>query len=184
MQFKLAYKLSYDKNSQDAFGQVPSDETANTVKQAKTRTTGTVRAVADRTASGLTVHDLKNGEIAPVQYGDFKFSTTDGVTADQITDVNGFTVKTNWNPTVENQAYGGRSLDTMYQPNKNGANLILHHVDSGATPPARNGAQCQDYRERPEPRLPGVLRIAAQVLGVVWQVGQAYLVSSVHGCDR
>lgn len=128
VQFKLAYKLSYDKNSQDAFGQVPSDETANTVKQAKTRTTGTVRAVADRTASGLTVHDLKNGEIAPAQYGDFKFSTTDGVTADQITDVNGFTVKTNWNPTVENQAYGGRSLDTMYQPNKNGANLILHHV--------------------------------------------------------
>ena len=128
VQFKLAYKLSYDKNSQDAFGQVPSDETANTVKQAKAKTTGTVRAVADRTASGLTVHDLKNGEIAPVQYGDFKFSTTDGVTADQITDVNGFTVKTNWNPTVENQAYGGRSLDTMYQPNKNGANLILHHV--------------------------------------------------------
>ena len=128
VQFKLAYKLSYDKNSQDASGQIPSDTTANTVKQAKTRTTGTVRAVADRTASGLTVHDLKNGEIAPVQYGDFKFSTTDGVTADQITDVNGFTVKTNWNPTVENQAYGGRSLDTMYQPNKNGANLILHHV--------------------------------------------------------
>jgi len=128
VQFKLAYKLSYDKNANDASGSVPSGETANTVKQAKARTTGTVRAVADRTASGLTVHDLKNGEIAPVQYGDFKFSTTDGVTADQITDVNGFTVKTNWNPTVENQAYGGRSLDTMYQPNKNGANLILHHV--------------------------------------------------------
>ena len=128
VQFKLAYKLSYDKNANDAYGQVPSDTTANTVKQAKAKTTGTMRAVADRTASGLTVHDLKNGEIAPVQYGDFKFSTTDGVTADQITDVNGFTVKTNWNPTVENQAYGGRSLDTMYQPNKNGANLILHHV--------------------------------------------------------
>lgn len=127
VQFKLAYKLSYDKNANDAFGQVPSDETANTVKQAKTRTTGTVRAVADRTASGLTVHDLKNGEIAPVQYGDFKFSTTDGVTADQITDVNGFTVKKNWDPTEENQAYAG-ILATMYQPNKNGANLILHHV--------------------------------------------------------
>lgn len=128
VQFKLAYKLSYDKNANDASGSVPSDETANTVKQAKAKTTGTVRAVADRTASGLTVHDLKNGEIAPVQYGDFKFSTTDGVTADQITDVNGFTVKTNWNPTVENQAYGGRSLDTMYQPNRNGASLVLHHV--------------------------------------------------------
>ena len=128
VQFKLAYKLSYDKNANDAYGQVPSDTTANTVKQAKAKTTGTVRAVADRTASGLTVHDLKNGEIAPVQYGDFKFSTIDGVTADQITDVNGFTVKTNWNPTVENQAYGGRSLDTMYQPNRNGASLVLHHV--------------------------------------------------------
>ena len=127
VQFKLAYKLSYDKNSQDASGQIPSDTTANTVKQAKTRTTGTVRAVADRTASGLTVHDLKNGEIAPVQYGDFKFSTTDGVTADQITDVNGFTVKTNWDPTEENQAYAG-ILATMYQPNKNGASLVLHHV--------------------------------------------------------
>ena len=128
VQFKLAYKLSYDKNANDASGSVPSDETVNTVKQAKAKTTGTVRAVADRTASGLTVHDLKKGDIASAQYGDFKFSTTDGVTADQITDVNGFTVKTNWNPTVENQAYGGRSLDTMYQPNKNGANLILHHV--------------------------------------------------------
>ena len=128
VQFKLAYKLSYDKNANDAYGQVPSDTTANTVKQAKAKTTGTVRAVADRTASGLTVHDLKNGEIAPVQYGDFKFSTVDGFTADQITDVNGFTVKTNWNPTVENQAYAGRSLDTMYQPNRNGASLVLHHV--------------------------------------------------------
>lgn len=127
VQFKLAYKLSYDKNSQDAFGQVPSDTTANTVKQAKTRTTGSVRTVADRTASGLTVHDLKKGDIAPAQYGDFKFSTTDGVTADQITDVNGFTVKTNWDPCEENQAYAG-VLATMYQPNGNGANLILHHV--------------------------------------------------------
>lgn len=128
--FQLAYPLSYDKNAQDATGSVPSSQYGkeNTVQPAKAKTTGSVRLAADKTASGLTVHDLKNGEIAPVQYGDFKFSTTDGVTADQITDVNGFTVKTNWNPTVENQAYGGRSLDTMYQPNKNGANLILHHV--------------------------------------------------------
>lgn len=128
VQFKLAYKLSYDKNANDASGSVPSDETANTVKQAKARTTGTVRAVADRTASGLTVHDLKKGDIAPAQYGDFKFSTTDRFTADQITDVNDFTVKTNWNPTVENQAYADKNLATMYQPNKNGASLILHHV--------------------------------------------------------
>ena len=127
VQFKLAYKLSYDKNANDAYGQIPSDTTANTVKQAKTRTTGSVRTVADRTASGLTVHDLKKGDIAPAQYGDFKFSTTDGVTADQITDVNGFTVKKNWDPTEENQAYAG-ILATMYQPNKNGASLVLHHV--------------------------------------------------------
>lgn len=113
--------------SSDASGQVPSDTTANTVKQAKARTTGTVRAVADRTASGLTVHDLKNGEIAPVQYGDFKFSTVNGFSADQVTNVNGFTVKTNWDPCEENQAYAG-VLATMYQPNGNGANLILHHV--------------------------------------------------------
>lgn len=55
VQFKLAYKLSYDKNSQDAFGQVPSDETANTVKQAKTRTTGSVRTVAGRTDGKVSV---------------------------------------------------------------------------------------------------------------------------------
>lgn len=128
VQFKLAYKLSYDKNANDAYGQVPSDTTANTVKQAKTRTTGTVRAVADRTASGLTVHDLKKGDIAPAQYGDFKFSTTDRFTAEQVTDVNDFTVKQNWDPTKEDQAYADKNLATMYQPNKNGASLILHHV--------------------------------------------------------
>ena len=130
VQFKLAYPLSYDKNAQDATGGVPSSQYGkeNTVEPTKAKTTGRVGLAADKTASGLTVHDLKNGEIAPVQYGDFKFSTIDGVTADQITDVNGFTVKTNWNPTVENQAYAGTLLGTMYQPNKNGASLVLHHV--------------------------------------------------------
>lgn len=128
VQFKLAYPLSYDKNAQDAAGQVPSDTTANTVKQAKAKTTGTVRAVADRTASGLTVHDLKKGDIAPAQYGDFKFSTTDRFTAEQVTDVNDFTVKQNWDPTKEDQAYADKNLATMYQPDKNGASLILHHV--------------------------------------------------------
>ena len=130
LSFKLAYRLSYDKNAQDATGGVPSSQYGkeNTVEPTKAKTTGTVRTVADKTSDGLTVHDLKNGEIAPVQYGDFKFSTIDGVTADQITDVNGFTVKTNWNPTVENQAYAGTLLGTMYQPNKNGASLVLHHV--------------------------------------------------------
>lgn len=75
VQFKLAYKLSYDKNSQDAFGQVPSDETANTVKQAKARTAGSVRTVADRTASGLTVHDLETDDV-PGDYRQFVLNTT------------------------------------------------------------------------------------------------------------
>ena len=126
--FSKAYKLTYDKNASDATGSVPSDTTANTVKQAKAKTTGTVRAVADRTASGLTVHDLKKGDIAPAQYGDFKFSTTDRFTAEQVTDVNDFTVKQNWDPTKEDQAYADKNLATMYQPDKNGASLILHHV--------------------------------------------------------
>ena len=76
VQFKLAYKLSYDKNANDAYGQVPSDTTANTVKQAKTRTTGSVRAVADRTASGLTVHDLETDDV-PGDYRQFVLNTTD-----------------------------------------------------------------------------------------------------------
>lgn len=76
VQFKLAYKLSYDKNANDASGSVPSDETANTVKQAKTRTTGSVRTVADRTASGLTVHDLETDDV-PGDYRQFVLNTTD-----------------------------------------------------------------------------------------------------------
>ena len=126
IEFSRSYRLTYDANSSDASGQVPSDTTANTVKQAKARTTGTVRAVADRTASGLTVHDLKNGEIAPVQYGDFKFSTVNGFSADQVTNVNGFTVKTNSNPFWEALYTDGTS--TAYFPTKNGASLVLHHV--------------------------------------------------------
>lgn len=126
--FDKAYRLDYDKNASDATGEVPSNQRGreNTVQPANAKTAGTVRTVADKTASGLTVHDLKNGEIAPVQYGDFKFSTTDGVTADQITDVNGFTVKTNSNPFWEALYTDGTS--TAYFPTKNGANLILHHV--------------------------------------------------------
>ena len=126
IEFSRSYRLTYDANSSDASGQVPSDTTANTVKQAKARTTGTVRAVADRTASGLTVHDLKNGEIAPVQYGDFKFSTVNGLSADQVTNVNGFTVKTNSNPFWEALYTDGTG--TAYFPTKNGASLVLHHV--------------------------------------------------------
>ena len=126
IEFSRSYKLTYDVNSSDASGQVPSDTAANTVEPAKAKTTGSVRLAADRTASGLTVHDLKKGDIAPAQYGDFKFSTTDGFTADQVTDVNGFTVKTNSNPFWEALYTDGTS--TAYFPTKNGASLVLHHV--------------------------------------------------------
>lgn len=128
LSFKLAYPLVYDKNAQDATGSVPSSQYGkeNTVQPVKAKTAGTVRTVTDKTASGLTVHDLKNGEIAPVQYGDFKFSTVKGFSADQITDVNGFTVKTNSNPFWEALYTDGTS--TAYFPTKNGASLVLHHV--------------------------------------------------------
>lgn len=49
IEFSRSYKLTYDKNSSDASGQVPSDTTANTVKQAKAKSSGTVRLAADRT---------------------------------------------------------------------------------------------------------------------------------------
>lgn len=45
--FDKAYRLSYDKNSTAASGQVPSDTAANTVKQAKSKTNGSVRLAAD-----------------------------------------------------------------------------------------------------------------------------------------
>ena len=72
--FDKAYRLSYDKNATDANGSVPSDETAGATK--KTRTTGTVRAVVDRTASGLTVHDLETDDV-PGDYRQFVLNTTD-----------------------------------------------------------------------------------------------------------
>lgn len=64
VQFKLAYKLSYDKNAQDATGSVPSNQYGkeNTVQPAKSKTTGSVGLAADKTASGLTVHDLKKND--------------------------------------------------------------------------------------------------------------------------
>ena len=51
LSFKLAYRLSYDKNAQDATGGVPSSQYGreNTVKPAKAKTAGTVRTVTDET---------------------------------------------------------------------------------------------------------------------------------------
>ena len=64
LSFDKAYKLSYDKNSSDATGSVPSNQYGkeNTVQPAKSKTTGSVGLAADKTASGLTVHDLKKND--------------------------------------------------------------------------------------------------------------------------
>ena len=76
--FARSYRLSYDKNASDATGQVPSDEYGkeNTVQPAKAKTTGSVRLAADKTASGLTVHDLEMNDI-PADYRQFILNTTD-----------------------------------------------------------------------------------------------------------
>lgn len=78
LSFKLAYRLSYDKNAQDATGSVPSSQygKANTVQPAKSKTTGSVRLAADKTASGLTVHDLEMNDV-PADYRQFVLNTTD-----------------------------------------------------------------------------------------------------------
>lgn len=78
LSFKLAYRLSYDKNAQDATGSVPSSQYGkeNTVEPAKSKTTGSVRLAADKTASGLTVHDLEMNDI-PADYRQFILNTTD-----------------------------------------------------------------------------------------------------------
>ena len=64
LSFDKAYKLSYDKNSSDATGSVPSSQYGkeNTVQPANSKTTGSVGLAADKTASGLTVHDLKKND--------------------------------------------------------------------------------------------------------------------------
>ena len=78
LSFKLAYPLSYDKNANDATGSVPSNQRGkeNTVQPAKAKTTGSVRLAADKTASGLTVHDLEMNDV-PADYRQFILNTTD-----------------------------------------------------------------------------------------------------------
>lgn len=60
--FDKAYRLSYDKNASDATGKVPSNQRGkeNTVEPAKSKTTGTVKAVVD-TSDGLPT-ELVNGD--------------------------------------------------------------------------------------------------------------------------
>ena len=60
--FDKAYRLSYDKNSTAAAGEVPSNQRGkeNTVQPAKSKTTGTVKTVVD-TSDGLPT-ELVNGD--------------------------------------------------------------------------------------------------------------------------
>ena len=62
IEFSRSYKLTYDKNSSDAAGEVPSNQRGreNTVQPAKSKTSGTVKTVADTNAS-LPDH-LVNGD--------------------------------------------------------------------------------------------------------------------------
>lgn len=78
VQFQLAYPLTYDKNAGDATGSVPSSQYGkeNTVEPAEAKTTGSVRLAADKTASGLTVHDLEMNDV-PADYRQFILNTTD-----------------------------------------------------------------------------------------------------------
>ena len=69
MPYLTAYPLTYDKNSSDAAGEVPSNQRGkeNTTQPAKTKTSGTVKTVADTNAS-LPDH-LVNGDFS-VNYHD------------------------------------------------------------------------------------------------------------------
>lgn len=74
IEFSRSYKLTYDKNSSDAAGQVPSNQRGkeNTVQPAKSKTSGTVKTVADTNAS-LPDH-LVNGDFSVNYHNQWKDS--------------------------------------------------------------------------------------------------------------
>lgn len=123
--FDKAYRLSYDKNASDATGKVPSNQRGkeNTVQPAKSKTTGTVRAVADRTASGLTVHDLETDDV-PGDYRQFVLNTTD-TRLSQVEFENGA-----WYKSTDSSSQG------MW-PLKAGASLTIPSVGDWTDPSGR-----------------------------------------------
>lgn len=78
--FDKAYRLDYDKNSNEAAGSVPSNQRGkeNTTQPAKTKTNGTVKTVADTNAS-LPDH-LVNVEFTYADTGEKVPDTFKGVT--------------------------------------------------------------------------------------------------------
>lgn len=94
-----------------------------TASQANTRTTGTVRAVADRTASGLTVHDLETDDV-PGDYRQFVLNTTD-TRLSQVEFENGA-----WYKSTDSSSQG------MW-PLKAGASLTIPSVGDWTDPSGR-----------------------------------------------
>ena len=123
VQFKLAYKLSYDKNSQDAFGQGPVRRDREHRQAGQAKATGTVRTVADRTASGLTVHDLETDDV-PGDYRQFVLNTTD-TRLSQVEFENGA-----WYKSTDSSSQG------MW-PLKAGASLTIPSVGDWTDPSGR-----------------------------------------------
>lgn len=80
--FDKAYRLSYDKNSTAASGQVPSDTAANTVKQAKSKTNGSVRLAADDDVAAYAASNLPK----QITNGDFDHDWRNIVGQSKMTD--------------------------------------------------------------------------------------------------
>ena len=71
IEFSRSYKLTYDKNSSDAAGQVPSNQRGkeNTVQPAKSKTNGTVKTVADE---NVRYGSLANGDFSYPSFSDIQ----------------------------------------------------------------------------------------------------------------
>ena len=82
IEFSRSYKLTYDANSSDASGQVPSDTAANTVKQAKSKTNGSVRLAADDDVAEYAA----NGLPKQIMNGDFDHDWRNIVSQSKMTD--------------------------------------------------------------------------------------------------
>lgn len=76
--FTKAYKLTYDKNSADASGQVPSNQRGkeNTTQPAKTKTNGTVKTVADE---NVRYGSLINGDFSYPSFSDIQKNEQENV---------------------------------------------------------------------------------------------------------
>lgn len=72
IEFSRSYKLTYDKNSADASGQVPSNQHGkeNTTQPAESKATGNVKTVSDDAAGRTVLECRQSGEGATGPYAD------------------------------------------------------------------------------------------------------------------